>query len=239
MPFRLIAAALLALTPLSALAQTTLDARFDVSFRGLTGGQIAIRANESGGAYVVTAQGRPTGVAGALVNYQYDGTARGTVSGGRYATTSYEERELDDGEQTNATMTFRGGRPTGVTFVPPRARKPYDLEPTEQSGVIDTLSALYLVMRPTDVGGACDQRYDLFDGRHISRLTLNAAQAGADGTVMCSGEYRRLKGYSPEEMAKRPRVPMTVIYAPTGDGRVQVTEIRASSRMGDAVLRRR
>ena len=239
MPLRLIAAALLALTPLPALAQTTLDARFDVSFRGLTGGQIAISANESGGAYVVAAQGRPTGVMGALVNYQYDGTARGTVRRGQHAVRTYEERELDDGELTGATINFQGGQPTNVTFDPPRPAEPYDVDPTAQSGVIDTLSALYLLVRPTAAGETCDQRYDLFDGRHVSRLTLGPGKVGSDGTIACDGEYRRLRGYSPEEMAKTPRVPMTVIYAPRSDGRVEVTEIRAASRLGDAVLRRR
>ncbi|CTQ48283.1 DUF3108 domain-containing protein [Jannaschia donghaensis] len=238
MPLRLIAVALLALTPLVAQAEDV-DARFDVSFRGVVGGQIALSARDDGGSYVVTAQGRPTGIAGALVKYQYDGTARGTVRGGRHAVTRYEERELDDGTLTGATMTFDGGRPTNVTFDPPRPAEPWDIEPTAQSGVIDTLSALYLMVRPTDAAGACDQRYDLFDGRHISRLTLGAAQTGDGGTIRCSGEYRRLKGYSPEEMAKRPRVPMTVIYGPTPDGRVQVQEIRATSRLGDAVLRRK
>lgn len=236
---RLIATTLLMLTALPALAQDALEARFDVSFRGLTGGQIAISANERGGAYVVTAQGRPTGVMGALVKYQYDGTARGTVRGGRHAVTSYEERELDNGDLTGAKMTFRAGRPTRVTFDPPRPPEPWDIEPTAQSGVIDTLSALYLLVRATEVSGACNQSYDLFDGRHVSRMTLNAPQAGADGGIVCSGEYRRLRGYSPEEMAKTPSVPMTVLYAPSGDGRVQVTEIRATSRLGDAVLRRR
>lgn len=229
----------LACAALPAAAETTLDAQFDVSFRGVTGGQIAIKATESGGKYIVVSQGRPTGVIAAIVNYQYDGTSRGVVRGGRHAVTTYEERELDDGELTGATMEFRGGRPTGVTFNPPRDPKPWDIEPTAQSGVIDTLSALYLIVRATDPSGACNQRYDLFDGRHISRLTLTAAQTGDGGTIRCAGEYRRLRGYSPEEMAKRAVVPMTVIYGPAGGGQVQVTEIRATSRLGDAVLRRR
>lgn len=231
--------ALLACAALPAAAETTLDARFDVSFLGVTGGQIAIKATESGGNYVVVSQGRPTGIMGALVDYQYDGTARGVVRGGRHAATTYEERELDDGELTGATMRFRGGRPTGVTFNPPRDPRPWDIEPTAQSGVIDTLSALYLVLRPTDAAGACNQRYDLFDGRHVSRLSLGAAQMGDGDTIRCAGEYLRLRGYAPEEMEKRSRVPMTVVYGPTGDDQVEVTEIRAASRLGDAVLRRR
>ncbi|SDY77693.1 Protein of unknown function [Jannaschia faecimaris] len=239
MPFRLFAAAFTILTALPAFAQSTLDAKFDVSFRGIVGGQIAISANEKGGAYVVSAQGRPTGVIGAIVEYQYDGTARGIVRGGRHAVTTYEEQELDSGELTGAKMRFRNGRPTGVTFDPPRAPEPHDIDPTAQSGVIDTLSALYLMVRATAPDRACNQRYDLFDGRHVSRLTLGAAQVGDDGTISCAAEYLRLRGYTPEEMTKRSRVPMTVIYGPADFGRVQVTEIRATSRLGDAVLRRR
>ncbi len=238
MPMRPLLCALLLLAPLPAGAQTTLDARFDVSFRGVTGGQIAIGATESGGAYVVSAQGRPTGVIGALVEYQYDGTARGRLRGGRHVTERYEEREIDRGEETNATIVFRGGRPTGVTFDPPREPEPWDIEPAEQSGVTDTLTALYLMMRPTPPSGACGQRYDVFDGRSVARLTLGAAQVGSDGAIRCAGEYRRLRGYSPEDMARSESVPMTITYGPAPGSLVQVEEIRATSRLGDAVLRR-
>ena len=234
----ILSAAIATLLAAPPAAAQSLDARFDISFRGITGGQIALSATESDGAYVVLAQGRPTGLASALVDYRYDGTARGTVRDGRYTVGTYEERELDGGEETNATIAFDDGRPTAVTFDPPRAPEPWDIDPTAQSGVIDSLSALYQLVKPTPREGACDKRYDLFDGRHVSRLTLDAPEPGDGGTIACSGEYLRIAGYDPEEMANSARVPMTVIYGPAEAGLLQVVEIRAASRLGDAVLRR-
>ena len=154
----LLLAVLAVVLALPAAAQT-LQAQLDVSFRGLTGGSIGISARESGGRYSVAAHGRPTGVMGALVDYSYDGETRGIVSGDRYLSESYHEVELDRGERTVATTTFRDGRVTGVTFTPPRTPEPYDLDPTAQSGVIDTLTALYLLLKPTQPDQACGQQF--------------------------------------------------------------------------------
>ncbi|MCK0167925.1 DUF3108 domain-containing protein [Jannaschia sp. S6380] len=230
--------ALLLLTCLPAAAATTLDARFDLSLRGVTGGQIAIRAEETGGTYAVTARASATGLVGRLVRYGYEGQAEGRV-GRTHRPTRYSEVEMDDGERTVATTRFQGNRPIDVTFDPPRTARDHDIDPTAQSGVIDPLSALYLIMRPTLPTGACGQRHSLFDGRHVSRLSLGPARTDADGTIRCDGEYRRLRGYAPEKMAERPVVPLQFAYAPTGAGLVEIVEIRSPTRLGDAVLRRR
>lgn len=232
---RLIALCLLALP---AAAETTLDAQYTLTVRGITGGRIAMRATEEGGAYSAAARAQASGVVGALVAYTFDGAAQGRVSGGRYTPQRYTELEVDDGETTGAVIRFRGDRPRDVTFDPPRDPKPWDIVPSEQSGVIDPMTALYRVLRPTAPAGACNLSFQLFDGRHVSRIALGAAQAGPDGTLRCAGEYRRLRGYDPKKLAEEPTVALTFTYAPLGDGRVQVSEVRSRTRLGDAVLRR-
>ena len=231
-------AAILIAIALPAAAQDY-DANFTLSLRGITGGEIGLAGRQQGPAYSVAAEAKATGLVGSLLKYGYEARANGRYVSGRPVSQSYSELEDDDGERTQAEVAFRGTRPATVTFTPPRDPQDHDIEPTEQTGVIDPLSALYDVMRPTEPGRACNRRYELFDGRHVSRLTLGQPETGGDGTIRCAGEYRRIAGYSPERLAERPVVRLDILYAPTGSGAVAVTEVRSPTRFGDAVLRRR
>lgn len=227
----------LLLGPMPAAAQS-MDAQYAVSLRGVPVGSIAMRGRDSGSGYSISAAARASGLVGALVAYAYDATAEGSITGGQHVSSRYEEQEDDDGERTSTVTLYRAGTPVSVTFTPPRAPEPWDIDPTAQRGVVDPLTALYLVLRPVDPARACNATFDTFDGRHVARLSLGAAQAEPDGGVTCTGEYRRLRGYSPEDLEKRPNATLTVLYAPVADGQVQVQEIRSSTRLGDAVMRR-
>ncbi|WP_292288904.1 DUF3108 domain-containing protein, partial [Marivita sp.] len=139
--------ALLAAAP--AFAQG-MDATYDLSLRGITGGAIALRGRDQGGSYSVSSAAKATGLVGALVKYGYEGRAQGRIRGGRYVSTEYTEIEVDDGERTSAVTRFSGTTPASVTFDPPRAPEPHDIDPTAQRGVIDPLTALYAVLQPVD-----------------------------------------------------------------------------------------
>ena len=232
----LLCAALLAAAP--AFAQG-MDATYDLSLRGITGGVIALRGRDQGGSYSVSSAAKATGLVGALVKYGYEGRAQGRIRGGRYVSTEYTEIEVDDGERTSAVTRFSGTTPASVTFDPPRAPEPHDIDPTAQRGVIDPLTALYAVLQPVDPTRACNARFDTFDGRHVARLTMGPPVAGPDDTLICEGEYLRLRGYSAEDLERRPNAEMTFTLTPVAGGRVQVSEIRSRTALGDAVLRRR
>lgn len=220
------------------VAAQGIDAQYTLSLRGITGGTIALSGREQGRSYSVAAAARASGLVGALVKYGYEGTAQGRIQGGSYVSSVYTEVEVDDGERTSSVTRFRGRTPESVTFDPPRPPEPTDIDPAAQSGVIDPLTALYAVLQPTPAAQACNARFDLFDGRHVSRLSVGQPQPQANGTIICGAEYRRLRGYSPEDLEKRETVDMTFLYAPLPDGRMQVREIRSRTRLGDAVLRR-
>lgn len=237
-PFRLAVLALAAILMSLPVSAQEMDARFTLSLRGITGGQVAIRAREEGGTYAITAAAQPTGLVGAFSDYAYTGEAQGVVTNGRHVSTRYSEREEDGDEVTSSVTRFQGTAPRDVTFSPAREPRAYDIDPTAQTGVVDLLTGLYLVLRDTDPARACNQSHDLFDGRHVARLSLGPAQAGAEGAIRCTGEYRRIAGYDPADMARRPATPLTFLYGPAGGGRVRVVEVRSPTRVGEAVLRR-
>lgn len=246
MPVRFRPAALLAtlcaaLGPILAAPASAqeMDARYTLSMRGLSGGQIGLRAKETSDSYAVSVGATSSGLVGVFAPYRFEGQSQGRIVNGRHVSTRYSEKEDDGGEITESITRFSGTTPAEVTFTPPRAPRPYDIDPRAQSGVVDPLTGLYLVLRDTLPAGACNQSHDLFDGRHVSRLALGPAQAAADGTIRCAGEYRRIAGYRPKQMAERQVTPLTFLYVPVGNGSVRVTEVRSPTGYGEAVLRRR
>lgn len=236
----MIRAALIVLSlALPASAQGALDATYDFSMRGITGGTIRVVGRDQGGAYAVSSAARASGVVGALVKYGYEGRAQGRIQGGRYVSDRYTEVELDDGERTSSVTTFDGTTPASVTFDPPREPKPHDVDPRAQRGVIDPLTALYDLLQAAPRDAVCNRRLDTFDGRHVARLSVGPPQAQPDGTLLCGAEYLRLRGYSQKDLEKRPNVTMRLILDEVGGGLWQVREVRSRTRLGDAVLRRR
>ena len=67
----------------------------------------------------------------------------------------------------------------------------------------------------------------------------SSAKPAAGGGLTCTGEYRRLEGFSAEEMADKSRFPFSMTYAPLPDGRLRVTEIAMDTIYGKGRLTRR
>jgi hypothetical protein len=237
-PIRAVLLALTLAIPAPVRAQG-LDATYDFSMRGITGGSIVLKGREEGDSYAVSSVARATGVVGALVKYGYEGQAQGTVRNGRYVSSRYSEAEIDDGERTSSVTQFDGTTPASVTFDPPREPREYDIEPTAQRNVVDPLTALYGLLKAAPRDEVCNRRLDTFDGRHVARLSVGPPQERADGTLLCGAEYLRLRGYSEKDLEERPNVRMRLVLEPVGGGLFQVSEVRSRTRLGEAVLRRR
>jgi hypothetical protein len=65
------------------------------------------------------------------------------------------------------------------------------------------------------------------------------APAAVEGGITCPGEYRRLAGFSADDMAEKTRFPFTVRLVPGTSGLMQVDEVTMESIYGNARLKRR
>jgi hypothetical protein len=219
-------------------AQQVDEGRFDVILRGIKAGQLVFRGEQSGTRYAVAGKVESTGLIGRLVRFSYDATARGTVNGTGYIPNRYTE-DADTGKrQSSSSILYKAGVPQVEVIKPPRAPAPFDLNPATQGGTVDTLTALYAILRDVAPDTACKAKIVMFDGRRRTQLTLTDPKKQENGTLKCSGEYTRLAGFSPEDMAERSRFPLTMTLSPAGD-KLRVTEVRTPTLYGDAVLRRR
>jgi hypothetical protein len=128
--------------------------------------------------------------------------------------------------------------PQVKSYAPPRDPDEGGLDPATQGGTVDPLTAMYAFLRDRPAAAACNQRLVLFDGERRSQLALGPPRP-ADGGISCDGEYRRLEGFSAEDMAERTRFPFSLRLEPAAGDLLRVTEVRMQTLFGPAVMARR
>jgi hypothetical protein len=238
--FRIPTLALLVALASPVSAQTRIDDQgvFDLTIRGIRAGTITFSGVEAEGRYAVNGKVESAGLVAMLRKFRYVAKARGTVKDGRYNPTSYEEDADTSKRQSKSKITYRAGVPQQITYEPAREKRDTDVNPATMGGSVDPLTALYATLRSVDPGTECTSNVKMFDGRRASQITLSKPVKSGK-SVACSGEYRRLKGFSADEMAEKSTFPFKLIYEPTAAGRMQVTEIILETLYGNASMKRR
>lgn len=229
---------LVALSPASHAQQVVDNHAFDVTLRGLRAATLSIAGEQSGNAYAVSGKLESRGLAAMVRKVRYDATARGNVRADKFTPTAYSEK-ADTGKRKSASvMQYRKGVPQVKSYDPPRDPRPDDLNPAKQGGTVDPLTALYATLRDVDAGQECKVALQMFDGRRRSQIALSGRNAEGD-KVTCRGEYRRVAGFSAEDMAEKTRFPFVLTYAPNDQGRMRVVTITTETLYGTATLTRR
>jgi hypothetical protein len=225
--------------PAAVMAERIEDkATFDVVIRGLTAATLAFSAVEDGSRYAVSGVLKSAGIAAMFRKISYTGTAKGAISGTRYTPFSYVEQSDNGKKKSSSKMTYERGVPSAVKYAPARDAREDNVEPSSQGGTVDTLSALYAILRDVDAGQECNVSLEMYDGRYVSSIAISKPQAEGN-TVVCTGQYQRIAGFKPSEMAERTIFPFTLTYEPTANGRMRVTEVAMESIYGKAAMKRR
>jgi len=240
-PPRATLAAALALAFLPGLpvrADQTDAAIFDVSIRGVRAATLSLSGAEEGRAYAVSGVLKSSGVLGFFRRIRYDAGVAGTLSGNRFTPSRYTETADTGRRRSAAVMSYRAGVPQIKSYDPPRPPRVEEINPATQGGTVDPLTALFAVMRDVSPAQACNLTLVMFDGRRRSQITLGKAERSG-GAIACAGEYRRLKGFSAEDMAEKTRFPFRLTYGDAGGGRVHVTEVSMDTLYGKGRMIRR
>jgi Protein of unknown function (DUF3108) len=217
-----------------ALAETD-QGSFELVLKGIKAGRLDFSAVQEGNAYAVTGRLKSGGLVSLLRKVSYEASANGAVSGGRYTPASYSENADTGKRQSQSVMAYVQGVPQVKSYNPPRPPRDYDVDPAQMGGTVDPLTALYATLRDVPAGQECQVSLSLFDGRRQSAVKTFGRQEAGD-QVVCQGEYRRVAGYSAEDLAEKTRFAFTMIYAPAGEGRMQVTEVGMDTLFGKAKL---
>lgn len=233
---------MLKIAPLLALLALALPAAaetssYDLTIRGIGAGSLRINGEVAGNSYAVNGVLESGGLVGMLRRIRYDATAQGSVASGRFIPSSYSERMNNGARSRTATMSYCAGVPQVKAYDPPRKPDEDDVNPATQGGTVDPLTALFVSLRDVPKGQECGQALRIFDGRRATEVAFSQPRR-QNGTTTCNGEFRRVAGYSAEDMADKRVFPFTITYRAAGNV-MRVTEIRTDTLYGQARLTRR
>lgn len=211
---------------------------FDISIRGVSAATLSVSGAVKGKSYVASGVLKSSGILGMLKRIRYDASVSGMLSNGRFTPARYVEKADTGKRKSAAVMAYRRGVPQVKSYTPPRPPAQGDIDPVTQGGTVDPLTTLYAVLRDVPTAEACKLRVFLFDGRRRSQVVLSAPKAEGE-SITCRGEYRRLEGFSAEDMAEKSRFPFALTYSDAGNGMVHVTEISLDTLYGKGRMIRR
>jgi len=207
---------------------------FDVHLIGAKIGEISIAGRQVNGQYAARSQFKTTGVVSALKRMHGDVSVNGRVSANQHTPGQYSEAINDGRRSTNVKVRFGGGEPRLISGDPDSSAAPADTRKLRDA--LDPLTALFLILKDQPSDDLCRFRSDVYDGHRHARLSLGHRKAGQK-TIACSGEYRRISGYSASDK-KEGRVPFQVFYKASA-GSMHATRVDIQTKYGKAVLLRR
>lgn len=230
----------LAALPAPALAQTGQErGQFDLLLTGITAATLDYSARQEGDDYAVTAGFTSTGLLALMRRVQFEAQAEGVIAGGLPRPARYAARAEVGRRSGETVMEYVDGVPLLRVDHPPREAADWHIDAAAQGGTVDPISALYVTLRDVAPGAECNLAFRMFDGRRATTLTVGPSRPGENGGVICDGEYRRVAGYAPEDMAEKTSFPFTLTFQPAPDGRLRVMEVTMDSLIGKARLVRR
>jgi hypothetical protein len=210
-------------------------AEFDFYIAGIRVGQLTFESRNSGGGYSAASRIETAGVVGAFVNFFFDGTSTGSLSGsGKVVPSTYRADSKSPRGPKRTEIDWKGGVPVKVSVVPPRKSPP---DPANQGGTLDPISAGLALLFDRQADDVCSKTVDVFDGSRRSRLALGKPEPAA-GEIACGGTYARVEGEA-SSLASARQFPFRLVFRANGDGSAALQRIETSTDFGRAVLERR
>lgn len=224
--------------PAGANEDRRIQATFDLELRGLRAGSLMFSGASNASAYSVAVRLQSSGLVNLIRRIHFDGQVQGHIKNSKLAPHRYQD-SFDNGRRVSSmVMEFTARTPAIVTQSPERERQPYDIDASTQTGTVDILTALFAVFRDAPRAEICNVDMAMYDGRRRTQLVVSAPTEVASG-VNCAGEYRRISGFPPDEMAERTTYPFTLVYAAGPDGMMQLQTVEMESTQGSGRLIRR
>lgn len=211
---------------------------FDIYLGNVPVGLFAYSGVEAGGQYSLAGQLRTTGLVGALTNVRYVAKSKGRVVAGRFVPSLYEEDATIGTRNTTLTIRYNNGVPNTPVFDPPESPDVLRVDPSAQGDAVDVLTGLFGVFRNVAEGQACRFSSFVYDGTRRTSMSLRLLRQSADEAV-CAGQYRRIGGFTQDDLERRAVFDFRLVYAPREAGGWQVSRADVETIYGVVRLERR
>ncbi|MEM7176772.1 MAG: DUF3108 domain-containing protein [Pseudomonadota bacterium] len=210
---------------------------FDIYLGGLWIAEMTIDANIGEDGYRAAAALQTKGIIGAIYKASFEAEAEGLVRGGGLATGTFRANSRDVRKSQFVEMRYQGGRPAVLRAEPAFKPKPWEIEPTEQVGTADPLSAAIGALNLAPGAPLCDRTVEIFDGRKRYAIEMGVPEENA-GLIRCPALYQRVGGFKPKKM-EQPDYPFEFWFEPLEDGGHRILRAMGSTPFGTAVIRQR
>ena len=191
--------------PPDAAAPVEIGGHYTISFNGFGIGEVRTETRVAGKSYVASSDVEISALLGA---FHWKGVTRaaGTLSGEQVRPSGYNFEYSGSAKSGSVRMGFGDGQVTQLAALPAGEAVPDDfvpLVPAHLKNVVDPLSALVALSRPT-AKGPCGKTFALFDGKQRfdaglvmrRREMLSSSQTGEtfEG-VVCRVKYTPIGGF--------------------------------------------
>ena len=232
-----VAVACLLLLPAWAAGSVTMhrpvSTTYDLYLGGIRAGELTIDARFSGDRYRATSVMRTAGIVGALYKASFDAETEGSLSAAGLRPQRFRAMAQSYGDRQKVEMTYRGRTPERVSADPDFVPKPWQIEPADQAGTLDPVSAALAALAPAPAAEICDRSVEIYDGRR--RYALDLGRPEADGARMsCAALYRRVAGYKAKELKET--IAFTAWFEERPDGLAHLVRAAGDSMLGLAVV---
>ena len=220
--------------------QTTERSYYGVSISGFPIGHVEFDASTEDGLYQVQGFMGSSGFFGFFIGTRYSGAVIGEIQKSTAAPRVFRGRFEARGKFAQVDMRYAKGQPSDIEHQPPRTAQTYDVAASTTRGSVDPITALYLLLREVNARDICKFDQMVFDGVRLSRVSVSSAQDD-EGNTVCNGVYRRIGGFSDEQLQEGTDYPFRLEYAEQASGKFQVTRFLATTDFGiaKATLRNR
>ena len=208
---------------------------YDFYLGGIKAGELTIDANYEGTEYRAESVLRTAGIVGLVYKASFEAEARGTLSSGGHVPDVFKAASRMKSKEQFVEMTYRDLAPTQIRAEPAFVPKPWQIEPSEQVGTLDPISAALVALAPVEAASVCNTSVEVFDGRR--RYAIDLGKAEPDGErIKCPATYRRIAGFKPKMMKKRANFPFHVWFEERTDGKAHFVRAAGDSMFGVAVI---
>lgn len=212
-----------------------LEATYDVYLGGIWAGKLTVGATFGAGSYAATSALRTTGIVGFFYDLAFEAKVVGGIDPGGLSPERYSSRSRSPKRREFVEISFVDGSPRTTRVEPVRRVKPWSIDPRDQHGATDPLSAVLTAFSPGPADAVCEQRIVVYDGKHRFALEIDPPQRDGD-RIRCEAMYVRLAGYKPKSMGKRASRPFTLFLEERADGLFAVVRAVGETSFGPMIL---
>ncbi|MEM9062650.1 MAG: DUF3108 domain-containing protein [Pseudomonadota bacterium] len=229
-------AAIVLLTPhVAAASDPPMKTIYDFYLGGIKAGEVSIDADFHEDHYEARSVLRTAGIVGLVYKASFEAETFGALTENGLSPRRFAADSRMRSKKQRVEMIYTNDAPATVNAEPAFVEKSYQIDPAAQTGTLDPISAAISALAPMPRERICNRSVQVFDGRR--RYAIDLGEPVVDGKrTRCSALYRRIAGFKPKMMKKRPEFPFRIWFEDRPDGRAHIVRAAGESMFGLAVV---